>query len=103
MFLRNHPLLHYRGLPSWPPYWVWTGGLGDKRPKGEVGVLRRVAEFYTQQSNRCFLFIDYQESSYGGVLTVNNHDLCTKIVRFLQAHYNRPIVEIGGLELPHTF
>jgi len=34
---------------------------------------------------------------------VDNHAFCTKIVRFLQARYNRPITELGGLELPHNF
>jgi hypothetical protein len=28
---------------------------------------------------------------------------CTKIVRFLQSRYNRPIAEIGDLELPRAF
>ena len=71
-----------------------------KSPKGEVGVLRWVSESNIQPANRCFLFIDFEESSYGGVLTVDYHAFCTKIVRFLQAHYDRPIAEIGGLDLP---
>jgi hypothetical protein len=95
--------MRYRGVPSWPPIWIWTHGLEDKSPKGEVGVLRRVIKFHVQPSNRCFLFIDHEESPYGGVLMVDNHDLCTKIVRFLQARYNRSIAEIGGLDLAYTF
>jgi hypothetical protein len=87
------------GLPTGPGQ-VWGE---DKAPKGEVGVLRSVLESNIQPANRCFLFIDHEGSSYGGVLTVDYHAFCTEIVRFLQAHYNRPIAEIGGLELPHTF
>ena len=102
MLFRDHPLMHYRGVPSWPPDWVWTGGLEDKCAKGEVGVFRRVAQSNIQPSNRCFLFIDYEESSYIGGLTVDNHAFCAQIVRFLQEHCNnRPIAEIGGLDLPH--
>ena len=47
-------------------------------------------------------FIDYEESSYIGSLTVDSHVFCTQIVRFLQEHcYNRPIAEIGGLDITH--
>jgi len=103
MLLRDHPLMRYRGVPSWPPAWIWTGGREHKYPKGEIGVLRRVAQSDIQPSNRCFLFIDHEESTYIGDLTVDDHAFCAQIVRFLQEHcYNRPIAEIGGLELPHT-
>jgi hypothetical protein len=68
MFLRDHPLMRYRGVASWPPNWTWTGRGEDKSPKGEVGVLRWVSKSNIQPVNRCFLFIDYEESSYGGVL-----------------------------------
>jgi hypothetical protein len=103
MLLRNHPLMRYRGVPSWPPEWVWTDGLEDKRPNGEIGIFRRIVQSSIQPSNRCFLFIDYEESNYIGCLTVDDHGFCAQIVRFLQAHcYNRPIAEIGGLDLSHT-
>ena len=103
VLLRDHPLMRYRGVPSWPPDWIWLYGLEDKCPKGEVGVLRRVIKFHIQPSNRCFLFIDYEKSSYGGDLTVDDHAFCAQIVRFLEMHcYNRPIAEIGGLALSHT-
>ena len=100
MSLRHHPLMYHRGGPSWPPAWAWTGEGEDKSPKGEVGVLRWVSESNIQRVNKCFLFIDHEESSYGGVLKVDYHAFCTEIVRLLQAHYNRPIAEIGGLDLP---
>jgi hypothetical protein len=103
MLLRDHSLMRYRGVPSWPPDWLWTDGLEDKRPKGEIGVFRRVVLSNIQPSNRCFLFIDYEESSYIGGLTVDDHAFCAQIVRFLQQHYNRPVAEIGSLDLSHTF
>jgi hypothetical protein len=50
-----------------------------------------------------FPFIDHEESTYIGDLTVDSHAFCAQMVRFLQEHcYNRPIAEIGGLELPHA-
>ena len=88
MSLREHPLMYHRGVPSWPPIWTWTGEGEDKSPKGEVGVLRWVSESNIQPVNKCFLFIDHEGSSYGGVLTVDYHAFCAKIVRLLQAHYN---------------
>jgi hypothetical protein len=100
MLFREHPLMSYRGVPSWPPNWIWTDGLEAKCPKGEIGVLRRLVESTIQPSNRCFLFIDYEESSYIGDLTVDEQTFCAQLVRFLQPHcYNRPIAEIGGLDL----
>jgi hypothetical protein len=103
MLLRDHPLMSYKGFPSWPPVWLWIYGEEDKGPKGEIGVFRRLVESNIQPSNRCFLFIDYEESSYIGDLTVDDHAFCAEIVRFLQQHcYNRPIAEIGGLDLSHS-
>ena len=100
MLLRDHPLMSYKGMPSWPPAWIWTDGLEDKRPKGEIGVFRRVVQSNIQPSNRCFLFIDYEESSYIGCLTVDDSVFCDQIAKLLQAHCDRPIAEIGSLELP---
>jgi len=101
MLLRDHPLMSYKGVPSWPPVWIWTDGLEGIRPKGEIGVFRRVVQSNIQPSNRCFLFIDHEESSYIGGLTVDDSVFCDQIVSFLQARcYNRPIAQIGGLEMP---
>ena len=55
MLLRNHPLMRYRGVPSWPPNWVWTDGFEDKRPKGEVGVFRRVSPIFNRATDGFFL------------------------------------------------
>jgi hypothetical protein len=42
MALRDHPLLTYRGVPSWPPTWTWTGGSDNKHPEGEIGIMKDV-------------------------------------------------------------
>jgi len=55
--------MRYRGVPSWPPDWIWTDGLEDKQPKGEAGIFRRVAQSNIQPRNRCFLFIDHEASN----------------------------------------
>ena len=80
MLLRNHPVMSYCGVPSCPA----------------------VAQSNIQPS-KDFLFIDFEESSYIGYLTVDDHGFCAQLVRFLQAHsYNRPIAEIGSLDLSYT-
>ena len=103
MLLRDHPLMSYKGFPSWPPVWTWTDGLEKKNAQGEVGVFRRVVQSNIQPSNRCFLFIDYEESSYIGDLTVDDSVFCDQITKLLQGCCNRPIAEIGGLDLSPNF
>src|SRR5215831_7922238 len=66
LLLREHPLLRY-----WPPVWAWIGGGSDNRPRGEIGILRRV-ETSNLLPDRCYLYIDYQESSYVGCLLFND-------------------------------
>jgi hypothetical protein len=81
MLLREHPLFRYHGMLSWPPVWTWMGGGNDKRPRGEVGILRRVEKSNVPRTDRCFLFIDYEGSSYIGCLLFSDHVFCSQIVR----------------------
>jgi hypothetical protein len=71
MLLRAHPLMSYRGVPSWPPSWVWT-----KRPRGEIGILKAVSLSTIQPANRCYLYIDHEASSYIGCLLVEDIAFC---------------------------
>ena len=100
--LREHPLFNYHGMHSWPPVWTWMGGDSDKRPRGEVGILRRVEKSNLPQTDRCFLFIDYEGSSYIGCLLCSDHAFCSQIVRILQVHLNKTIAQIGSIDLTHT-
>src|SRR5919108_3261090 len=94
MKLRDHPLLSYRGLPSWPPAWAWVGLKEDKRPKGEVGILRNVS-IPDLVSNRCFLTMEYDNERYMGCLFVSDPSFCSQIYSFLQKYRGSPIQEIG--------
>jgi hypothetical protein len=42
MLLRDHPLMSYNGMPSWPPAWTWIGGVENDHPRGEVGILEAI-------------------------------------------------------------
>src|SRR5215475_11818619 len=102
MKLREHPLLSYRGIPSWPPVWLWTAGQEDKKPKGEVGKLREVRLSLIEPPNKCFLLIDHDEATYMGCLLINDLAFCAQIAELLQRHYGFSVRDIGSLDLRHT-
>jgi hypothetical protein len=102
MLLRDHPLMSYKGAPSWPPTWTWIDGTEGKHPKGEVGILRSVYLSKILRANRCFLLIRYEESSYMGCLLFDDEMFCAQIAKLLQDYCNRPISEIGSIELTYT-
>lgn len=99
MLLRNHPLMRYRGIASWPPAWTWIGGGEKKRPQGEIGILRSVARPAAQPADRCFLYIDHQGSSYVGCLLIDDQAFCSQIVKLLRDCLDRPIAKIANLDL----
>ena len=102
MLLRDHPLMSRNGVPNWPPIWTWIDGLETKSPKGEIGILKWVALSGVKPPDRCYLCIDYEGSSYMGCLLFDNLTFCHQIVKLLKAHCNRPIGEIGGVDLSGT-
>jgi hypothetical protein len=102
MDLRVHPLMMCYGVPNWPPVWIWVDGLENKLPKGEVGILTWVALNGILPADRCYLCIDHEGSSYMGCLLFDDHPFCRYVAKLLQSYYNRPITEIGGLDLSHT-
>ena len=103
MTFRKHPILNYRGLPSWPPVWTFTGGLKNGRPpREEMGILKEVMISNVQPANRCFLHIEHGGSTYVGCLLIEDPAFCAQIVTLLQGHVNRPIAEIGSLDLSYT-
>lgn len=99
MLLRDHPLLAHNGIHSWPPVWTWTRGLDNERPKGEIGILRIVQQSNVLPANRCYLYVDYDGSSYIGCLFIDDLAFCNQIVKLLQTHSNCPIADIGSLEV----
>jgi len=102
MKLRDHPLMSYHKLHNWPPAWTWIDGPEDKHPTGEIGILRTVLLPKTMPADRCFLLIRYEESCYVGCLLFEDQAFCRHITNLLQQCCNRPIVEIGDLDLSHT-
>jgi hypothetical protein len=102
MLLRDHPLMSRRGACNWPPVWTWIDGREDKRPQGEIGILKAVFLSNLKPADRFFLYIDYEESSYLGCLLFDDHRFCQQMAEILQFCRHRSIAEIGGLDLSHT-
>ena len=89
------------GVPNWPPVWTWIDGVENKLPTGEVGIFKWVALSGVQPPDRCYLVIDHDGSSYMGCLLFDDHAFCSQIVKLLQDYCNRPIADIGSLDLSH--
>ena len=102
MLLRNHPLMSYHGIPSWPPVWTWTGGSENIRPRGEVGILEEVVLSNIRPLDRCFLYIEHQASTYLGCLLIDDEVFCSQVANLLKCYYHYPIAEIGSLDLYYT-
>jgi hypothetical protein len=102
MLLRDHPLMCYRGTRNWPPVWTWIGGPANKRPQGEIGILRKVSLSKIQPFNRCYLYVNHDGSSYVGSLLFDDAAFCQHIAEALRLWCNRTIAEIGSLDLSHT-
>jgi hypothetical protein len=102
MLLRDHPLMSRYGVPSWPPVWTWVDGPENKFPKGEVGTLKWVGLSGIQPTDRCYLYIEHQGATYLGCLLFDDHAFCRYVANLLESYCNRPIAEIGSLDLSHT-
>lgn len=105
MKLRDHPAMCYRNVLNWPP--VWTRGVvkesgEQKLLKGEIGVLTYIYA-NPNASNKCYLIISHQTERYTGCLIFSDRSVCVQISNLLREHIGRPIKEIGGLDVSHTF
>src|SRR5262245_61937413 len=103
MLLRDHPLISYHRSPTWPPLWVSTDPSNYVRPpRGEIGILKKVEPSDILPANRFYLRIDHEGSSYIGCLLIEDEAFCQRVVELLRGCINRPISEIGSLDVSHT-
>ena len=102
MLLRNHPLMSRYGVPNWPPVWTWVDGSEDKSPKGEVGVLIWASLTGIKPPAKCYLLMKHKGSSYMGCLLFDDPAFCRHIAKLLDSSRNRPIAEIGIIDLSHS-
>ena len=102
MLLRNHPLMMYNGIRSWPPVWVWKGGNDNSNPKGEVGILREVGLSRVPPNYGCSLIMEHLGAEYIGALLLNDRAFCRLVFDALLQNRFKPISEIGGIDLSYT-
>jgi hypothetical protein len=102
MELRNHPLMSYRGVPSWPPVWSWLGDRINRHPKGEVGILKEVTVPVANPFNRCFLIVEYKKATYMGCLLIDDLPFCGQVSRLLRLHCGESLASIGSLDLDYS-
>jgi hypothetical protein len=99
MLLREHPLMSCYGIPSWPPIWMLLNGPGPSRLTGEIGILIGIRANDLQSTRRCFVYMEHEQSSYFGCLLFYDIAFGRHIAALLQSCCNRPITEIGSLEI----
>jgi hypothetical protein len=102
MLLRDHPLMSCYGIPSWPPTWRLIKGLGAERLTGEIGILTQIAVNKIPTIHRCFLYMQHEESSYLGCIFIADRAFFGQVVKILEGCLNRPISEIGSIDLTCT-
>jgi len=103
MFLRDHPLMSYRDIPTWPPRWHARGDGIDPPIAGEVGVLTEVTIYQPSPQNRAspqlFLFMEHHGHRYIAAVLFSDAAFCAQVGRLLQKHYGRTLTDIGNLDL----
>src|SRR5262245_31373850 len=102
MFLRDHPLMRYRGNRSWPPSWLWRAGNDTTNPQGEVGILRDVIPSTIEPYDRCFLVMEYRGAEYIGALLLSDTAFCRQIFGVLFQNRGKTMQEIGNINLRYT-
>jgi hypothetical protein len=95
--LRDHGLMRYRGICSWPP--TWTNPDPTKKcPTGEVGTLED-ALMNDMLRNELFVIMRYEGEGYMGALSFDDPAFCHTIYELLKLHRGKPINQIGDLNL----
>jgi hypothetical protein len=90
------------GVRNWPPLWTWVDGLENESPKGEVGILIWASLTGIQPPDRCYLLMKHEGSSDMGCLLFNDPAFCRYVAKLLDSYRNRPIADIGSLDVTST-
>src|SRR5215510_2934983 len=102
MLLRDHPLMVYKGIRSWPPTWLWRSGNKNTYPRGEVGVLRHAVPSSIEPCTRCFLVMEYRGAEYIGALLLSDTAFWRQIFGVLFQNRGKTMQEIGNINLRYT-
>ena len=96
--------MNYRGARNWPPAWTRLRGGENRRPKGEVGILREVVQPVIDFSpaNKFFIVMEFEGAMYIGCLIFEDIAFCNHVEILLRAHYGSSIESIGSLDVSYT-
>jgi hypothetical protein len=101
MKLRDHPLMSYKGIRSWPPAWLWRCGHESTFPEGEVGILKEVLLSTAPPNNSCFLIMEHCGAEYTGALLLSDHAFYLQIYSLLVHNCGQTMQDIGGIDISH--
>ena len=101
MELRNHPSMSYRWVRTWPPAWT---SMTDKSRYlwGELGVLKEVRHD-PRFPHRCHLVIDFEGEALMGTLLFDDVTFCRLIAGILKNRLERPVAELGSLDISYAY
>src|SRR5262249_12066646 len=102
MMLRDHPLIVYKGMRSWPPAWIRIGGNDNTNLKGEVSILRDATLSRVPPHSTCFLVMEHLGAEYIGALLLSDREFCRVVYDVLCQNRFKPIREIGSIDLSYT-
>ena len=96
MKLKDHPLLKNRDVSNWPPSYLTL----DPRREliKEFGILRAVT-LDARAPNRCFLMVEMGGLGYVSRLKFDSFACRERFVKIINVHLNKPMKEIGELEV----
>ena len=102
MQLRDHPLMCYKGLSTWPPVWThpYPESIKPITVKGEVGILTQV-RIHALGSQRVFLHINHDGVLFIGCLFLDDPAFSRAVYEFLRECIGMPIKDIGDRDLSH--
>ncbi len=98
MRLNQHPLMSYRGRPSWPLQWTWLSGTYNRHPDGEAGMLEDV-RLSAVNDSAILLTMSYGGGRYIAQLSFDDPNFCREICELLKHYYGWPIKKIGELDV----
>jgi hypothetical protein len=93
----------YHGVENWPPVWTWRGGMENKKPRGEIGILRDAFLSRIEPHAQLFLIIEHEDEEYIGCVMFDDGTFCGQVFASLKQHCGKTVVEIGNLDLGHLF
>ena len=91
MKLRDHPLMSYGGLPSWPPLLL-------RMDEPEIGTLTHV-RIDELSDCRIILRIYDGKTEYLGYLMFDDDEFCLRVYDLLKRHVGKPVKDIGDIEI----